>query len=73
MEVDHRGEVGDDADGIDVDATIVLYEVGALRLYEEADVVVVFLLTVAQGEAQVVGVVLILGESAEAPVEEVVE
>ena len=69
MEVERRREVGNDAHGIDVDAPVVLYEVGALRLDEDANVIVVFLLAVAQGEPQVMGVVLVLGEAAQAPVE----
>ena len=69
MEVERRGNIGDVADGVDVDATVVLDVVGVLRLHEDTHVVVVLLLPVAEHEADVVRVVLILGESAQALVE----
>ena len=69
MEVERRGDVGDVADGVDVDATVVLDVIGVLRLHEDTYVVIVFLLPVAEHKADVVGVVLVLGESAQALIE----
>ena len=70
VEVKCRRQVGDVADGVDVDPTVVLNVVRVLGLHEEAQVVVILLLFVAQHEPQVVGVVLVLGETAERTVEE---
>ena len=73
MEVERRGEVRHVAHSVNIASTIVLNEVRVLGLYEDAHVVVVLLLPVAQRQSGVVGVVLILGIAAERAVEEIVE
>ena len=47
MEVKCWREIGDITDGVDINATIVLDVVGVLRLDEDTDVIVVFLMPVA--------------------------
>ena len=73
MVIDCRREVYDVADGIDIDASVVLNEVGALWLEQHTHVVVVLFLPVAQGQTDVVGVVLIFREAAQVTVKIVVE
>ena len=60
MEVKCWSQIGDIADGVDIDTTIVLNEVRVLGLYKDADIIIIFLLTMTQREPQVVGVVLVL-------------
>ena len=69
MEIERGGNVGDIADGIDIDATVVLDIVGVLRLYQDTHVVIVLLFPITEHKADVVGVVLILRESAQVLVE----
>ena len=59
-EVERWRHVRHVADGINVDAAVVLDVVGVLWLYVEADVILVLLLIIAQHETDVVSIVLIL-------------
>ena len=59
MEVECWREIGHIANGIDIEASVVLNEVRVLGLDEEADVVVVLLLVVAQRHPQIMGIVLV--------------
>ena len=47
VEVERRRDIRHVADGVDVDATVVLDVIGVLRLHKHAHVVVVFLLPIA--------------------------
>ena len=69
VKVDGWGEIHHIADGIYIDAAIVLYEIGVLGLHEEAHVIVIFLLQVAQGQSHVVREVLVFRVAAEFLVE----
>ena len=69
MIVERRCEVGDIADGINMNATIVLNKAGMLRLHEETDVVVVFFFAMTERKSHIMGVVLIFRETAERLVE----
>ena len=69
VEVECWCHVGHIADGVHIDAAIVLNEVGVLRLHQHTHVIVVLLLIVAQRQADVVGVVLILRIATEVGVE----
>ena len=69
VEIEGRRQVDDVANGVDVDATIVLNEVRVLRLHEETDVVVVFFHAVTQVQSDVVCVVFVFRVAAETAVE----
>lgn len=70
VEVDGGCQIGDIANGIDIDTTIVLNEVRMLRLHKEANVVVVLFLVMTKRQADVVCIVLILREATEVLVKE---
>ena len=69
VEVDGRCQIGDVADGVHVDTTIILNEIGVLGLHKESHVIVVLLLPMTQGKAYVVRVIFIFGVAAEVAVE----
>ena len=69
VEVYRWSKIGDIADGVHVDAAVVLDEIGVLGLHEDTDVIVVLLLPVAQGETDVMRVVLVLRVAAKVAVE----
>ena len=71
VEIDGRCQVHHISDGIDIHTAVVLDEVRPLGLCQHTHVVVVFLLPVAQCEADVVGVVLVFGIAAERTVQEI--
>ena len=70
MEIERRCQVGNSTDGVDILSPVVLDEVGMLGLYEESDVIVVFLHPMSQGEAEVMGIVLVFGIAAQVLVKE---
>ena len=69
VEVNGGRDVDHGTHRINVDASVVLNEVGMLRLNKDTHVVVVFLLPVTQRQTDVVGIVLVFGVAAEILVE----
>ena len=69
VEVDSRCQVGDVTDGVHVDTTIILNEIGVLRLHKKSHVIVILLLPMTQGKAYIVRVIFIFGVAAEVAVE----
>ncbi len=59
MEVERRRKVGDVSDGVNVNPSIILYEIRTLRLNQESHVIVIFLFPVSEGESHVMGKVLV--------------
>ena len=59
VEVKRRREVCNVSDGVYISPTIVLYEIGALRLNQESYVIIVLLLPMSEGKSHVMGIVLV--------------
>ena len=73
VEIECRRKVGYITHGIYIHTTVVLDKVRVLGLNQETDVVIVLLDTVAQVQAHVVGIVLILGIAAQVALQVIVE
>ena len=72
-EVERGRQVRDVPDRIHIDSAVVLNIVRVLRLNQESQVIVVFLLIIAQHHPDVMRIVLILRVTTQVPVEEAIQ